>query len=130
MSGPHPPYPRKGGIQGHTHQSRLPPWTPDHVRGDDVSKNVPSPWGAQRLEGGARWKHPPYSASFETALSRLLRMRMGPPIPVIPAQAGIQSHKHQSHPPPWTPDHVRADEVSDKCSLTLRSAASRRGSPL
>jgi len=36
---------------------------------------------------------------------------MGPPIPVTPAQAGIQSHKHQSHLPPWTPDQVRDDAV-------------------
>ena len=71
-----------------------------------------------------------YSTSFETALSRLLRMRMGPPIPVIPAQAGIQSHKHKSSLPPWTPVQVRGDDVSDKHALTLRSAASRRGSPL
>jgi hypothetical protein len=51
---------------------------------------------------------------------------MGPPLPVILAQAGIQGHTHQSRLPPWTPDHVRGDDVSDKCTLTLRSAASQR----
>ena len=55
---------------------------------------------------------------------------MGPPLPVIFAQAGIQGHTHKSHLPPWIPDHVRDDDVSDKCTLTLRSVASRRGSPL
>jgi len=53
---------------------------------------------------------------------------MGPPIPVIPAQAIIQGHTHKSRLPPWTPDQVRGDDVSDKRALTLRSAASRRGS--
>ena len=51
---------------------------------------------------------------------------MGPPIPVIPAQAGIQDHTHKSRLPPWTPDQVRGDDVSDKRALTLKSAASRR----
>jgi hypothetical protein len=55
---------------------------------------------------------------------------MGPPLPVIFAQAGIQGHTHKSSLPPWLPDQVRGDDVSDKCTLTLRSAASRRGSPL
>ncbi len=55
---------------------------------------------------------------------------MGPCIPVILAQAGIQGYKHQSRLPPWTPDHVRGDDVSHKRALTLRSVASRRGSPL
>ncbi|HAD99988.1 MAG TPA: hypothetical protein DCG04_00635, partial [Rhodospirillaceae bacterium] len=32
--------------------------------------------GAERLEGGARCKHRPYSPTFETAQMRLLRMRM------------------------------------------------------
>jgi len=32
----HPVMPAQAGIQGHTHQSRLPPWTPDHVRGDNI----------------------------------------------------------------------------------------------
>ena len=55
---------------------------------------------------------------------------MGPCIPVILAQAGIQGPPHKSRLPLWTPDHVRGDDVSHKRALTLRSVASRRGSPL
>ena len=35
--------PAQTGTLSHKHQSRLPPWTPDHDRGDDVSTNAPSP---------------------------------------------------------------------------------------
>jgi hypothetical protein len=38
---------------------------------------------------------------------------MGPCIPVILAQAGIQGHTHQSRLPLWTPDHVRGDGYAD-----------------
>ena len=51
---------------------------------------------------------------------------MGPPIPVIPAQAGIQGHAQDFGLPPWTPDHVRDDGISRHILLTLRSVASRR----
>ncbi len=45
---------------------------------------------------------------------------------VSPAQAGVQEHRHHSHLPLWIPDQVRDDDVLDKYTLTLRSAASRR----
>gem|GEM_PF-3512757 len=48
------------------------------------------------------------SASFAPSL-RSLRLIFT--IPVTPAQAGIQGHKHQSRLPPWTPDHVRGEET-------------------
>ncbi len=38
---------------------------------------------------------------------------MGPCIPVILAQAGIQGHTHQSRLPLWTPDHVRGDDADN-----------------
>jgi hypothetical protein len=50
-----------------------------------------------------------------------------PHIPVIPAQAGIQGHPHQSRLLPWTPDHVRGDDVSDKCTLTPHPRHTRAG---
>ena len=36
---------------------------------------------------------------------------MGPYIPVILAQAGIQGYKHPSCVPLWTPDQVRGDDI-------------------
>jgi hypothetical protein len=38
---------------------------------------------------------------------------MGPCIPVILAQAGIQDHTHTLSLPLWTPDHVRGDNIDD-----------------
>ena len=49
---------------------------------------------------------------------------MGPPLPVIPAQAGIQGHTHKSRLPPWTPDQVRGDKKRGPLSV-LRAFSAR-----
>ncbi|MAL76061.1 MAG: hypothetical protein CMM62_13910 [Rhodospirillaceae bacterium] len=41
--------PAKAGAQGHTHQSHLPPWIPDHVRDDD-SEERKGRGGTQRAQ--------------------------------------------------------------------------------
>jgi hypothetical protein len=106
----------QAGIQGHTHQSRLPLWTPDHVRGDDVSHKR-----ALTLRSVASRRGSPLEAPD---LQPLLRDgAIAPPQdegetsrPVIFAQAVIQGHKHQSCVPLWTPDQVRGDEGGDMCA--------------
>ena len=53
-----------------------------------------------------------FSAFFAITLQRRRRGgRKDNPCLVLPAQAGIQGHRHQIHLPPWTPDQVRGDEI-------------------
>jgi hypothetical protein len=127
---PRPVILAQAGIQGHTHQSRLPLWTPDHVRGDDISDKCTLTLRSAASRRGSPLQAPPLQPLLRDGAIAPPQDENGTSRPVIFAQAGIQGHTHKSSLPPWTPDHVRGDDVSDKRALTLRSVASRRGSPL
>ena len=77
--------PAKAGVQGYTHHSHLPPWIPDHVRGDES------------VERKGRGKTQRARRQRQARLSRA---------------AYVQGHTHHSHLPPWTPDQVRGDAAA------------------
>jgi len=133
--------PAQAGIQGHRHQIHLPPWTPDQVRGDEIPANThPHPEERSVSKGEAqclqpllrdgatrllrmrmgRWNCVCQAAPRPLRLLCVLcdysskvgtRRAQRQSLYVLPAKAGIQGHRHQIHLPPWTPDHVRGDEI-------------------
>jgi hypothetical protein len=54
---------------------------------------------------------------------------MGPYIPVIFAQAGIQGHTHKPRLPPWLPDHVRDDGISRQMHPHPEERSVSKGEP-